>query len=462
MGMGMGWGRMRYQEEQLPKPRITKYLLMRAVSYFSPYWLFLFFVLMTILAAALLGLIPPLLIKDIIDKALPNKDMYLLALLTIASLGATILTGLMGVLENYLSTWISSHIIQDIKNAMFKHLEYMSLQFFSRIKSGDIITRMTSDIGGIRDVFKTTIVNFVRSVFVLSATAIALVSMNWKLALLGMFIVPFFALPTKKVGKVRWKIASQSQEKLEVLNQIIQDTLTISGAALMKIFNREKLEYQKFEDVNKEVTQLQIKESVAGRWFRMAVSIFTTIGPMFIYFYGGYLFIKGEISIGGIVAFVAMLTRLYAPVVQLSNIHIELTRSLALFERIFEYFDMTHDIKDSPSAKVIQSFKGAVEFRDVSFSYTKSTPVLKHISFVARPGTMTALVGPSGAGKSTITNLIPRLYDTTEGSIEIDGIDIRDITIDSLRAHMGMVMQDIYLFNDTIRENLLYAKSDAT
>jgi len=461
-GLGMGFGRMNFDNEQTPKAKVTKSMLKRILSYFSPYWRHLILVFLAILITALLGLIPPILIKNIIDRALPGKDLGLLAILTLASLVVTILIGLIGVAENYLDSWISAHIVYDIKNSMYKHLEYMSLAFFSTVKSGDIITRMTSDIGGIQDVFKSTVINFVRNVLILLATAVALLTMNWKLALLGMFIVPFFALPTRKVGKVRWKIASQTQSKLQELNQIVQETLSISGSTLMKIFNQENCEFDKFKALNKEVTQLQIKESVAGRWFIMTISVFTTIGPMFIYFYGGYLFIKGEISIGSIVAFVALLTRLYAPVVQLSNIHIDLTRSLALFERIFEYFDKKQDIEDKTDTIQLKTIKADLEFRNVSFSYNSDIQALNDISFVAKPGSMIALVGSSGAGKTTLTNLIPRLYDITEGSIKIDGIDIRNYTIDSLRSHIGVVMQDTYLFNESIRENLLYAKQNAT
>ncbi len=456
------WGWIRYEDEQMPKPKVTKKLLKRVVSYFLPYWKYLILVFLTILLAAFLGLIPPILIKEIIDEALPDKDLNLLLILTLASLISTIFIGLIGVAENYLNTWISTHIIYDIKNAMYKHLEYMSQAFFTMVKPGDIITRMTSDIGGIQEIFRSTVTNFVRNICILIVTAVTLVTWNWKLALAGMFIVPFFAMPTKKVGKVRWKIASQAQTKLQELNQIIQETLSVSGSTLMKIFNREKSEYDKFKSLNEEVVSLQIKESVAGRWFIMAISVFTTIGPMFIYFYGGYLFIKGELSIGAIVAFVALLGKLYSPVIQLSNIHIDFTRSLALFERIFEYFDQKHDIEDKPGATPLKAVKGGVEFRDVSFSYNDDTQALKGISFTAEPGTMTALVGPSGAGKTTVTSLIPRLYDITEGSIKINGVDIRNFTVDSLRSHIGMVMQDTYLFNASIKENLLYAKGTAT
>lgn len=286
--------------------------------------------------------------------------------------------------------------------------------------------------------------------------------MNWKLAIVGMIILPTFIFPTRKVGKLKWKIATKSQEKISDLNQIIQETFSISGAILTKIFTKENVEYNKFAHANAEVASLQIRESVVGRWFRMTITTFIAIGPMLIYFYGGYLFIQGEISIGSIIAFVALLGRLYSPVSQLSNIHIDVTRSLALFNRIFEYFDQQQEIEDKQDASHLETIKGKVEFEKVHFSYNSEVKVLEDISFSVEPGTMVALVGASGAGKTTITNLIPRLYDVIEGSIKIDDQDIRDVTLESLRKQIGIVMQEPYLFNDTIEENLRYGKGDAT
>ncbi len=460
-GMGMGWKSLKYSSEQAPKPKITKTMLLRILRYFIPYWRHLIVVITAITATALLGLIPPLLTQRIIDVALPGKNLYLLGMLTLASLGATVAIGLIGVGQNYLNTWISSHITFNMRNQMYKHLEYMSLSFFSNVKTGEIITRMTSDIGGVQDVFRNTVVNTISNVFILVSTAAVLLSMNWKLAIAGILVVPLFAFPTRKVGKVRWKIASETQGKLGELNQIIQETLSISGSTLLKIFTREKDELEGFKKINTEVTKLQIKESNAGRWFIMTITIFATIGPLLIYFWGGYLFIKEEISVGAIIAFVALLGRLYGPVVQLSSIHIDITRSLALFERIFEYLDKKPDIEDAPTAKPLGTVEGRVVFRNVGFSYNEKQAALENISFTSEPGKMIALVGPSGAGKTTVTNLIPRLYDVCSGSITIDGKDIRQVTLESLRANIGIVMQDSYLFNGTIKENLLYAKKNA-
>jgi len=461
-GFTPGRGRMRFSDEKIKMPKITKEMVSRILGYFHPYWKQMLLALISIIITSILGIIPPILIKNIVDKALPQKDLRLLSIFILISIGATIILSLLQVGQSYLNTWIAKHIIFNMKNEMYWHLQHMSLTFFSAAKPGEIITRITSDIDGIQDIFNSTVVNALSSIFIIITTSIALFSMNWKLAILGMIVLPLFVLPTRKVGKVRWKIATNNQEKIGQLNQIIQETLSISGAILSKIFTKEKDEYKKFKTINEEVINLQIKESVVGRWFFMTLNMFTTIGPMLIYFYGGYLFIKGEISIGSIIAFVSLLTILYRPVTQLSNIHIDIIRSFALFERIFEYFDSHQDIIDKPNAKELGIIHGEVVFEKVCFSYNSKVKVLEDISFSVKSGNMIALVGLSGAGKTTITNLIPRLYEVNSGIIKIDGFDVKDVTLESLRNQIGIVMQEPYLFNDTIEENLRYGKTDAT
>src|SRR5665648_36273 len=393
--MKQGVGRLRFADETIEMPKVTKKMLLRILSYFIPYWKRMLLVIGCIIVTSILGLVPPMLIKNIIDIALPQKDLKLLSLFILVSIGITIILGLVLVAQSYLSIWISKRIMLTMKNQMYAHLQRMSLNFYSTAKPGEIITRLTSDIDGIQDIFNSTIVNALSSIFVLISTAIVLVSMNWKLALVGMIILPTFIFPTRKVGKIKWKIATKSQEKISDLNQIIQETFSISGAILTKIFTKETYEYEKFQQINEEVTSLQIRESIVGRWFRMTITTFISIGPMLIYFYGGYLFIQGEISIGIIIAFVALLGRLYSPVSQLSNIHIDVTRSLALFTRIFEYFDQKQDIVDNPHALNLAIIKGKVTFNKVNFSYNHDVEVLEDISFSVDPGTMVALVGPS-------------------------------------------------------------------
>lgn len=455
-------GKMRFAREEDKDIKITKEILFRIFKYFKPFWKQMILAIILLFIVSVLGLVPPIMTKNIIDKALPEKSMYLLVIFILACIVATVLKELVSVGQNYINTWISKHIIYNMKNEMYKHLQSMSMNFFSLSKPGEITTRMTSDIEGIQDIFKTTIVNALSSILTLITTMIALFAMNWKMAIISMLILPVFILPTRRVGKYRWRVALDSQEKLSELNQLIQETLSVSGAILMKIFTKEKESYDEFKSTNKKVITLQIKETLAGRWFFMTMSIFTTLGPMIIYLYGGYLFMQDKMSIGEIVAFVTLLDRLYKPVTQLSNIHIDVTRSLALFQRIFDYFDMEEESKDKEKAINLENISGNIEFEDVCFSYKNNIEVLHNINFSIKPGTMTALVGASGVGKTTVTNLIPRLYEVSKGSIKIDGYDTRDITLDSLRKQIGIVMQEPYLFNDTIEANLRYGREDAT
>lgn len=459
---GPGGNKMRFKEDGDKDIKISKDILFRIFKYFKPFLKQMIFAIILLAIVSILGLVPSLMTKNIIDKALPEKSMYLLILFIFICIIATVLKELLSVAQTYINTWISKHIIYNMKNEMYNHLQNMPMEFFSLSKPGEITTIMTSDIEGIQDIFRTTIVNALSSILTLITTIIALFTMNFKLAIISLIILPVFILPTRKVGKYRWKIALNSQKALGELNQLIQETLSISGAILMKIFTKEEKSYDKFEEINKNVIKLQIKESLAGRWFFMTMSIFTTLGPLIIYLYGGYLFMQDKMSIGEIVAFVALLDRLYKPVSQLSNIHIDVTRSLALFQRIFDYFDLKEEVKDKKSGIIINNIEGNIKFEDVSFEYKKGIEVLKNINFETKSGTMTALVGESGAGKTTVTNLIPRLYEISKGSIKIDGVDIRDININSLRNKIGIVMQEPYLFNDTILANLKYGREDAT
>ncbi|WP_246354481.1 ABC transporter ATP-binding protein [Paenibacillus phytohabitans] len=458
---GPGHGKLKFDDDEA-KPDISKTLLLRIVKYFLPYWKQTLLVMIVLCITAVLGLLPPILIQHIIDRALPDKNLRLLVLLVLASLGTTVVSGLLGVLQNYLNSFISQNIVHDMKNQMYRHLQGMPLQFFSGVKQGEVITRMTSDIAGIQGVFNSTIVNFASNLFILTTTAVTLFIMNWKLALLGILVVPLFIMPTRKMGNVRWKLAKETQEKISEQNQIIQETLSLSGYMLMKLFTKEDNELASFRSVNAQATRLQIRESMAGRWFMLVLTTFTSIGPMLIYLYGGYLFIQGELTVGAIITFVALLGRLYGPVMQMTNLYVDVNRSVALFERIFDYFDMDPLIVDSPLALPSSADGQDIVFDKVNFAYQPGKPALRGISFTAAAGSLTALVGPSGAGKTTITNLIPRLYELDSGVIRIGGKDIREFTLHSLRSQIGLVTQDTYLFNGTIQENLLYASAGAT
>ncbi len=463
--MGMGFGRIMhnaYREDIQEKPEITKAMLLRIAKLFLPYWKGQLLVVLLVALISAMGLVPPLLVRQIIDGAIPNADMTLLIWLTAASVGAALVLGLLSVAENYINTWIGKHVVFDLQNAMYQQLQRMGLRFFSETRTGDIISRINNDVSGVERVITGTIVQTLQSIAVVTFTLIALFAMDWRLSLVGICLIPTFILPTRRVGKARWTIAKQTQEKLAELNQIIQETLGLAGSVLVKVFNREREEQARFREVSGEVVRLQIKESLVGRWFRMFIGVFTSIGPALIYFYGGYLVIQGELTVGTIVAFIALISRLYGPTAQLFNIHIDVVRSLALFDRVFQYLDMQPDIQEKPDAVPLPTIRGDIEFEAVRFSYKTDQPVLEDISFSVKRGEMAALVGPSGAGKTTTTYLVPRLYDVDAGTIRIDGQDIRTVTIDSLRQQIGVVTQDTYLFNTTIQENVLYGKPDAT
>ncbi len=460
---GLGRGRFHYTEPG-QKSKISWLMLKRIARYFKPYWKLLILLAFLIIITSVLGLLPAIFTKNIIDIALPQKNINLLLIFIASAFGAVLLSGLVAVGQNYLNSWIAKYIMYDIRNSMFDHLQNMGIGFFSNVKSGEITSLMNNDIGGIENIFSSTFVQILQNSLIFIVTAATMFYTNWKLALIGMVILPLFIIPTRKVGKVRWQLASQTQDKLAELNNVIYETLSISGTMLVKIFTGEKYQLERFKNINKDATKLQIRESLAGRWFFMTVSTVVAIGPMIIYLFGGLILIKySDITVGSIVMFVALLARLYGPVASFANISVDVTRSMALFERIFNYFEMKREIKDKPDAISLRHVEGFIKFNNVYFSYNKKKlTLLKNINLEAKPGQVIAFVGPSGSGKTTITYLVPRFYDVKSGSITIDGYDLRDVTIKSLRRQIGIVTQDTYLFNDSIRKNLLFAKPDAT
>jgi len=382
----------------------------------------------------------------------------------VISFGLTLASNLIKVGESYLNSWIAQHISYDMRNQMYRHLQKMSQRFFTSANQGDIITRMTSDISGVESVITNTFSSILSNSITLVVAVIAMFQKNWILALVGIAIVPLFTLPTRMAGKRRWELAGEAQACNDEINGILNETLSVSGQLLVKLFGREETEYQKYEEANGRMIKLSIRERMAGRWFFMLLSTLTTIGPMLLYLVGGILIMKydSSLSVGDITVLVALLGRMYGPVNSLLNIQVDWIRSMAMFTRIFEYYDMKPEIEDKPDAKVLTNAKGEIDFEHVYFTYDGDRMILKDISFTLHSGDCVAIVGPSGSGKSTIVNLIPRLWDPTEGRVLFDGTDVRDLTLKSLRDEVGVVTQETYLFNGTIRENLRYAKEDAT
>ena len=453
------------EEEKQNMPKVTWPLIRRILGYLRPYWKQFLLVFVIILASSVVGLFPSIITGRIVDDALVGRDMGLLIKLLLLALAALAASQLIGVLESTINIGISQRIIFDMKNEMYAHLQGMPQSFFTTEKQGDILTRMDTDISGVSSVISGTLTSIVSNIAVVATTLAALFGMSWRLSIVGLVVIPLLILPTKRVGKTRWGLLNKTQEKSDELNQQISETLSVSGSLLVKLFSRERDEYEKFVRINGEVCDATIREQRSGRWFGVVMGMFTQIGPLLIYFAGGWLIISRHdeaLTVGMITATVALINRLYRPVQQLLDIHVTFTRSLALFTRIFDYLDRKSDILPPENGQTPDMAGADIAFDHVAFSYTPEKPVLRDISFTVPGGAMFAVVGPSGSGKSTMVNLIPRLYDVTGGAVTLGGVDVRDIDLDWLRKNVGVVTQETYLFNGTILENLLYAKPDAT
>ena len=462
--MGGPGGHFMTEEEKAAQPKITGALIKRVFSYIGPYWKQFILVLVCIALSSVMNLLPSIFTGKIIDDGLIGRNMKLLIIYIIASLGVTFGANMIGVAESYINTWIAQHITFDMRNQMFRHLQKMSQRFFTSSNQGDIITRMTSDIDGVESVITNTFKSILSNSITLVFALIAMFQKNWILALLGIAVIPLFVIPTRKAGKTRWTLTREAQDCNDEVNGILNETLSVSGQLLVKLFGKEDQEYQRYEEVNRRMIKLHIKERMAGRWFFVVLTTVTSIGPMLLYLVGGILMMKydSSITVGDITVLVALLGKTYMPVNSLLNIQVDWIRSMALFTRIFEYFDMKIEIENPKDAVIPDTASGEVEFKNVDFSYDEDRKILKDISFKLESGRSVAIVGPSGSGKSTIINLIPRLYDVKSGTVSFDGVDVRRLDLNFLRKNVGVVSQETYLFNGSIRDNLLYAKPDAT
>jgi ATP-binding cassette subfamily B protein len=487
---GGAWRSYLRYDESKGKARVDRRLLGRVLAYARPYWAAVLLMLVAIVAVSLLGLIPPLLYRSLIDQVLPNQDYALLNLLALGMIAIPLVTGLIGVGERYLSARVGEGIIFDLRQEMYQHLQSMSLRFFTHTKSGEIVSRFNNDVVGAQDAVTGTLPNIVTNGITLASTLVVMISIEWRLALLSVAVLPLFLLPARRVGRILRTVRRRAMEYNADMSSIINETLGINGALLVKTFGRQRQEVDRFRDTNRNVRDVGVRRALVGRWFFMGLGIASAIGTALIYWAGGYMVLEGAITVGTIVAFAAYLVRLYGPISALSNVQVEFATSMVSFERVFEYLDLPVEIQDSPQAVALKDVAGQVRFRDVSFSYLdgdrlqEAEPVepgkngdspeetagpaasrrwaLRHLTFEIQPGQLAALVGPSGAGKTTVTYLLPRLYDPSEGRITVDGHDLRDVTQESLAHQIGMVTQETYLFHDTVRANLLYARPDAT
>ena len=453
------------EEEKQNKPKIDKKLLLRILNYLKPYkWQFLL-VFAALIVSAVLGLFPSIITGRIVDSIIDNGSMKMLIQLLVLAFVVLSLSQIISVLEQYINSWISQKIIFDMRNEMYDHLQHMPHAFFTNEKQGDIITRMNSDINGVSAVISVMLTSVVSNILTVGTCVFYLFYTDWRLALVGLIVIPLLIFPTKAVGKKRWMLASEVQEKSDELNTHINETLSVSGSMLVKLFTKEKTEYEKFRSINNEVTKTTIRERRAGSWFHVFLGMFIQIAPLCIYFAGGFLIMSaGErsLSVGDITVVVSLVNRLYQPVRSLLDLQVDFIRSLALFTRIFEYLDRPHQIENPKNPQKPDLSNSCVEFENVHFSYEENKEILKGVSFTVPKGKMYAIVGTSGAGKSTIIGMIPRLYDAIVGEVKVAGVNVKDYDLSYLRQNIGIVTQDTYLFNGTILENLLYAKPNAT
>jgi ATP-binding cassette subfamily B protein len=491
MRMGGMHGRMVDDET---KPEVTRELLKRVYGYARPYMGNMILVLSIIILTSLINLIPPLLYRDLFDTVIPNKDFNRLSYLAIGMIGIPIFTNLIDVLQRYLSAKMGEGIIFDLREALYQHLQSMSLRFFTHTRRGEIVSRFNNDVVGAQSAITNTLPNIITNTFTMIATLMVMFSIEWRLALLSIIVLPLFILPARRVGRLLRKIRREAMEYNADMSSIITETLTINGALLVKTFGRQKHESERYREVNAKVRDIGVRRALIGRWFFMGLGIAATIGTALNYWVGGYMTLTGAISSGTIVAFVAYLGRLYGPFTALTNVQIEFITSMVSFERVFEYLDLPVEIQDGSGAVVLDEVEGQIKFEGVSFDYMEANErlgikiqsggnghgengkdketmpafiptrrwALKDLSFEIEPGQLVALVGPSGGGKTTLTYLLPRLYDPTLGRIVLDGHDLRDVTQESLAKQIGMVTQETYLFHDTIRANLVFARQDAS
>lgn len=523
---GGWWSYIRYDEKQ-DRPQVGWALVRRAAAYGRPYAGKIALMLGLILTITLLNLIPPLLTRNLIDYALPQGDVVRLTLLALGMIVVALLSGLLGVGQRYLSAIIGEGMIYDLRVALYSHLQHMSLRFFTHTKTGELMSRLNNDVGGAQRAVTGTFVDLVTNVVTLVSVLVIMLRLEWRLTLLAVVVLPLFLIPARVLGRrVRRVVREQMMYNAE-MNAMMEETLNVSGALLVKLFGRTMSEVLRFSERAARVRQAGVRQAFLMRWFALTVGLISAVGAALVFWAGGMLVLQGAFTLGTVIAFTAYLGMLYGPLSALSNARVDFASSMVSFERVFEALDLPAEIAEPADALRLSSVQGWVQFEDVSFSYQPGDSVpgaaagladvarfgwgrgaalpplsqergalrterpesersdvpaegdnaegadatradvdtryaLCDVSFEVKPGRLAALVGPSGAGKTTVTYLLPRLYDPTDGMIRIDGHDIRDLTLDTLASQIGMVTQETYLFNDTIRANLLYARPDAT
>ncbi|NNF54226.1 MAG: ABC transporter ATP-binding protein [Acidimicrobiales bacterium] len=479
MSMHSLWPRDR---ESMKDAKIDRDSARRVWRFARPYRGMVVGFLVTVIAQALLGLVPPLLFGRIIDDAIPDENTGLLAWFAFFIVLAALASAAVSLFERYWSSLIGEGVIFDLRTQLFDHVQRLPLAFFTRTQTGTLTNRLNSDVIGAQRALTATLGTVVSNVIVLVTTVFAMFVIEWRLTMLALIITPLFVAPYRKIGQMQQNLTRQSMDHNAQMNSTMTERFNVSGALLVKLFGRQNDEAEMFSERAAAVRDIGIKSALFTRSFMIMLSLLGAIGTALVYGLGGYFAIQKSIDPGDLVTMGLLIGRVYTPLTGLTNARIDVLTALVSFDRVFEVLDAPSPLTDKPGALELPRPSGEIQFNDVTFRYPDSTetiipsletqsstlsdedspPVIRNLSVTIQPGQLVALVGPSGAGKTTITNLVPRLYDVTGGALLIDGHDVRDVTQDSLRAAIGVVVQDPHLFHESIRDNLLYAKPNAT
>lgn len=449
------------------KKQLDKVIVRRVFKLFGPHKLEAAGTLLAVVVGVVLGLFPPLFMKIIIDDGLTKRDLNVVMTYSLWTVVITIVAALVTILYGYWSVIVGQKIMCELRRSLFKHLQAMSLKFFTSTRTGEIQTRLISDVQGVQTVLSNTLVDLISNFGMVISALVAMFIVDWRLTLLSIAMVPIFALIGQWVGNFARDVRKGTQEQTAELNSMMQETLSVSGILLTKTSGRQDLLLEKFDVENEKLAGWQVKSQLLQYFFFGMIRLITSLAPALVYWFAGFLLSKGDthLTIGTIAAFTGLQMRLFFPITGLLSSQVEVLSSFALFQRLFEYLDMPIDVKEKPNALPLKDGSlGAVEFKNVFFKYDDSSEdwTLKNITFRAEAGQLVALVGPSGAGKTTLTYLIPRLYDAAQGQVMIDGTDVTDLTLASLGQTVGAVTQETYLLHSTVKENLRLAKPDAT
>ena len=443
-------------------PAVQRATLRRIFRYLRPYRGRTILVILSIITGSVLGLVPPMCIRAIVDDAIPHRDRVELIELFALMVTGPLIAGLLSVVQRYLAAYIAEHVMYDLRLQVFRHVQRQSVTYFMGARPGEVVSRVLNDVQGVGQMLQDNLVKVLQNSIVVSTAIAAIVWLDWRLAILALALLPVFILPTRRVGQRRKALKRQGQGALAEVTGVLLETLSVSGALLVKVSGSEAFEADRLATKAAALREISLRHNLVGRWFQMMMKFLEELGPALVYALGGWFVISGDLALGTVVAFVALLRRLYSPASDLATVHVDVVTSYAYFDRIFSVLDLEPSIQDAPDARPLTDVRGHIRFEHVTFSYDPDGVTLKDIDLEVPAGQVVALVGPSGAGKSTLATLVPRLYDPSAGRVLIDGHDVRTVQLASLRAQIAVVSQETYLFHASILDNLRYGRPDAT